>query len=593
MELTGGEIVVKHLVEEQVPYVVGIPGHGVLGLFDALRREEQAGTISYLQVKHEQAAAAIADGYFRVSGRPLAIVASIGPGTLNTSIGLGTAYVDSTALLALCGDTHVRMKGVGVLQEVERHQDNSILRSLEPLTKRAWRAESVQQLPRIMRRAFDQMTTGRHGPCVVMLPMDVQSEAIDIDLSPRHQTKAPPAADADAIGRAVALMRTARRPVILMGGGARGARAGEAVVELAERWGAAMITTMAAKGTVAETHPQYGFHTGSKGTPIGLELTRNADVVLALGCRFADETTCSYRRGVAFDFPDTKLIHVDLDPHEIGKNYPADVGIVADLNAAVEQLLAVADLDPDPAYLDEIVTLRKRWFEHLEDGRSRPSDRLTISQLVGVMNQELPADTYVVTSSGNTQAQLFQEYCCPQPYRHLTTGGFSTMGWAFPAALGAKLAAPESPVVAFVGDGDFLMTMQELSTMAQYGIPVVVLLADNSGWLAIKDLQTDALGEDAQFGNDFCDPDGAPYSPDFVSIAEGFGITARRETTAEGVARALREAVASGAPALICVDVCRDHPDSGGRSFGWWDVPVPAYLTDRRAAYEAQITEEF
>lgn len=374
MELTGGEIVVKHLVDEEVPYVVGIPGHGILGLFDALRREEQAGTIRYLQVKHEQAAAAIADGYFRVSGRPLAIVASIGPGTLNTSIGLGTAYVDSTAVLALCGDTHVRMKGVGVLQEVERHQDNSILRSLEPLAKRAWRAESAQQLPRIMRRAFDQMTTGRHGPCVVMLPMDVQSEAVDIDLGPRHQTKSPPSADAAAIERAVALMRTARRPVILMGGGARGARAGAAVVELAERWGAAMITTMAAKGTVPETHPQYGFHTGSKGTPIGLELTRRADVVLALGCRFADETTCSYRRGVAFDFPDTKLVHVDLDPHEIGKNYAADVGIVADLEAAVEQLVAAADFDPDPAYLDEITTLRKEWSETLEEGRARRTD---------------------------------------------------------------------------------------------------------------------------------------------------------------------------------------------------------------------------
>lgn len=266
---------------------------------------------------------------------------------------------------------------------------------------------------------------------------------------------------------------------------------------------------------------------------------------------------------------------------------------MADLGAAVEQLLAAADFDPDPAYLDEIIALRKEWSETLEEGRARRTDQLTISQLVGVLNRTLPDDTYVVTSSGNTQAQLFQEYCFPEPYRHLTTGGFSTMGWAFPAALGAKLAAPESPVVAFVGDGDFLMTMQELSTMAQYGIPVVVVLADNAGWLAIKDLQTDVLGTDAQFGNDFRDPDGAPYSPDFVSIAQGFGIAARRESTAAGVEDALREAVASGAPALISVEVCRDHPDSGGRSFGWWDVPIPAYLTDRRAAYEAQITEEF
>lgn len=593
MELTGGEVVVKHLVNEQVPYVVGIPGHGVFALFDALRREEQAGNIGYLQVKHEQAAAAIADGYFRVSGQPLAVLASIGPGTLNTSIGLGTAYVDSTALLALCGDVHVRMRGVGVLQEVERYRDNSIGRSLEPLAKRTWRAESAQQLPRIMRRAFDLMTTGRPGPCVVMLPMDVQAEPVVADLTVARHVKSSPAADTAAIERAVALMRTAERPVILMGGGARSSHAGGAVVELAERWGAATITTMAGKGTVSETHPQYGFHTGSKGTPIGLKLCREADVVLALGCRFADETTCSYRRGVAFNFPEAKLIHVDIDPHEIGKNYAADVGIVADLNDTVRQLLAAADFHPGRAYLDEIAALRGQWFDQLSALRARRLDQLTISQLVGLMNQTLPDDTFIVTSSGNTQAQLFQEYCYARPYRHLTTGGFSTMGWAFPAALGAKLAAPGSPVVAFVGDGDFMMTMQELSTMAQYDIPVVVLVANNAGWLAIKDLQTDVLGAGAQFGNDFCGTDGTRYSPDFASIAAGFGIKAYDESTADGVATALREAVASGRPALINVDVCRDHPDSGGESFGWWDVPVPAYLTDRRAVYEAQITEEF
>ena len=595
MKLTGGEIVVKHLVNEQVPYVVGVPGHGVLGLFDALRRAEQSGTIKYLQVKHEQAAAAIADGYFRVSGRPLAILASIGPGTLNISIGLGTAYVDSTAFLALCGDVHVRMKGVGVLQEVDRHQDDAIARSLEPLAKRTWRAESAQQLPRIMRRAFDQMTTGRHGPCVVMLPMDVQAEAVDVDveLTPHRHVTCRPVADVAAVERAVALMRTARRPVILMGGGARSAHAGEGVVELAERWGAATITTMAAKGTVAETHPQYGFHTGSKGTPIGLKLCREADVVLALGCRFADETTCSYRRGAAFNFPETKLIHVDIDPHVIGKNYPADIGIVADLNDTVRQLLAAADFRPDRAYLDEIVALRREWFDHLTEVRARRTDRLTISQLVGLMERTLPTDTLVVTSSGNTQAQLFQEYCYPQPYRNLTTGGFSAMGWAFPAALGAKLAAPESPVLAFVGDGDFMMTMQELSTMAQYDIPVVVLVANNAGWLAIKDLQTDVLGVDAQYGNDFCATDGTLYSPDFAAIAEAFGVQAYRPSTADGVVTALREAISSGKPSLINVDVCREHPDSGGESFGWWDVPIPAYLTDRRAVYAAQITEEF
>ncbi|MCL1952390.1 MAG: thiamine pyrophosphate-binding protein [Oscillospiraceae bacterium] len=595
MKLTGGEIVVKQLVREGVPYIIGIPGHGVLGLFDAIRREEQAGSIQYIQVKHEQAAAAIADGYYRIKGEPLAAFASIGPGTLNLSIGLGTAYADSTAFLALCGDTHVHMKGVGVLQEVERYQDSNIVRSLEPLAKRSWRAESTQQLPRILRRAFSRMATGRPGPCVVTLPMDVQAAACDCEPVDPALEKAGslPCADKAAIDKAIALMQTAKRPVILAGGGALYSKAGEQITQLAERWGAAMVTTLAAKGTVAETHPQYCFHTGSKGTPIGLEICRKADVVLALGTRFADETTCSYRKGYAFHFPETRLIHIDIDAGEIGKNYGADVGIVADLNDSLAQILAI-----DPAfeinqdYLNEIKALRQSWFDYLAEKRARKTERLTISQLTGLMNETLPEDTIISTSSGNTQAQLFQEYCYPRANCNLTTGGFSTMGWAVPAAMGAKLAAPERPVVAFLGDGDFLMTMQELSTMAQYDIPVVVLLADNSGWMAIKDLQIDALGTGHAFGNDFATPDGAAYSPDFAAIAAAFGIKAYRENTLAGVKSALGEAVAANKPALIHVDVCREHPDSGGKAFGWWDVPIPAYMEEKRALYEAQIKEE-
>jgi acetolactate synthase-1/2/3 large subunit len=594
MKLTGGEIVVKQLVKEGVPYIIGIPGHGVLGLFDAIRREEAAGNIKYLQVKHEQAAAAIADGYYRVSGKPLAVFASIGPGTLNTSIGLGTSFVDSTAFLGLYGDTHVHMKGVGVLQEVERYQDSNIVRSLEPLAKRCWRAESARQLPRLIRRACRQMTAGRPGPCAVTLPMDVQAEHCDSALPdfPAGCADTPPRAGKEDIAKAIALMRTAKRPVILAGGGALRARAGELIIRLAEAWGAAVVTTLAAKGTVAETHPQYCFHTGSKGTPVGLEICRKADVVLALGTRFADETTCSYRKGAAFNFPETKLIHIDIDNGEVGKNYPADVGITADVTDALEQILGASqDFDIQKAYLEEIASLRQSWFGYLAENRARKADGMTISQLTGLLNEALPEDTIIATSSGNTQAQLFQEYCYPQPYCNLTTGGFSTMGWAVPAAMGAKLAAPGRPVVAFLGDGDFMMTMQELSTIAQYDIPVVVVLADNQGWMAIKDLQTDVLGRDCAFGNDFT-RGGEIYSPDFAAVARAFGVGAYRADTPESVRAALAQALASGKPALIHVNVCREHPDSGGKAFGWWDVPIPAYMEEKRAIYETQMREE-
>lgn len=593
-KITGGEIVVEQLVNEKVPYIIGIPGHGILGLFDAIRKAENDGKIKYLQVKHEQAATAIADGYYRISGRPLATFASIGPGTLNTSIGLGTAYVDSTAFLLLCGDTHVNMKGVGVLQEIERYTDSNIIRSLEPLSKRSWRVEDVKQLPRIMRRAFLQMLGGRPGPCAISLPMDVQAEACDTKFSPVQEADIPklPAANLQQVTEAIEVMKTASRPVILLGGGALRAKCAEQVEMLAEKWGAGIVTTLAGKGAVRETHNQYCFHTGSKGTPIGLKVCREADVILAVGTRFADETTCSYRKGVSFNFPDTKLVHIDIDVGEIGKNYNADVGIVADLVDALEKLNELGEFSINQNYLKEITQLREDWDKTIKENRENNSEVLTISQLIGILNEELPEDTIIATSSGNTQAQLFQEYCYKKPYCNLTTGGFSTMGWAVPAAMGAKLASPNTPVVALLGDGDFMMIMQELSTMAQYDIPVIVVLADNNGWMAIKDLQMDVLGEDLAFGNDFMSPNGEVYAPDFYKIAQAFGIDAYNVSDSEQLKESLSSAVKQGKPALINVAVSREYPFTGGKAYGWWDVPIPAYMEKKRNDYENAKKEE-
>ncbi len=600
MKLTGGQIILKYLEKEEVPYILGIPGHGILSFFDAVREAEAQGKIKYMQVKHEQAAVHIADGYFRTCGKPLAVFTSIGPGALNTSIGLGTAYVDSSAVFQVSGDTHVHMKGVGVLQEIERYQDSNFIRALEPVTKRSWRAESVAQLPKIVQRAFNQMLTGRKGPVLLSLPMDVQAAAIDVELPTpdRHKAGRGPAGEQAMIDKAVALMKGAKRPVILAGGAMLRSGYHDKLVELAELWGAAVVTTMAGKSAFPEDHTLYGFHTGSKGTPVGLALTRDADVVLALGTRFADETTCSYRKGTAFDFSKTKLIHVDIEAGEIGKNYGCDVGILGELTVVIDQLLdacrAAGVQDGDfmqKEYTQEILRLKKDWAALLEEKRAKKFDKITISQLIGKMGEYLPEDTIIATSSGNTQAQLFQEYCFKKPQTHLTTGGFSTMGWAVPAAIGAKMAKPEAPVVAFLGDGDFMMIMQELSTMAQYNIPVVILLVNNSGWMAIKDLQNDVYGDDYTFGNDWI-RDGKSYSPDFTEIAKNFGIHAQKISQESEVEDAFKTAFAQNAPALIEVDVYRNYPESGGEAFGWWDVPIPEHMKELRAKYEAGKAEE-
>ncbi len=597
MKFSGGEIVMKSLIAESVPYILGIPGHGCLGLFDAIRRAEAASDIKYIQVKHEQTSAHIADAYYRISGRPLAVFASIGPGSLNTAIGIATSYVDSTAMIMLSGDTHVHMKGVGVLQEIERYQDSNFIRAMEPIAKRTWRVESVTQLPRTMRRAFSQALSGRPGPVVLALPMDVQSATFESEASfpAAGSTPAFPAPERTLLKDAVHLMKEAKRPVILLGGGALRARAAEELVALAEKWGAAVITTMAGKSAFPEDHPLYCFHTGSKGTPIGLHISRSADVVLALGTRFADETTCSYRKGTAFSFPDTKLIHIDIDPVEIGKNYPCDLGIVADLKQSINTLLELIEEGIDfpnrQEYHQEITEQQNLWQQYLSSIRASTYDKITISQLIGTLNQCLPAETIIATSSGNTQAQLFQEYCFKKPYKHLTTGGFSTMGWAVPAAIGAHLAEPQTPVVALLGDGDFMMIMQELSTIAQYNFPVVILLANNNGWMAIADLQSDVLGVDKVFGT-LWERDGQSYTPDFVQIAKSFGLEGLKVTDLDQLAPTISQALAGNAPVLIEIEVTDHYPESGGKAFGWWDVPIPEYIEDKIEPYRQGRKEE-
>ena len=297
MRLTGGEIVAEYLISEGVPYVIGIPGHGCLGLADAFLGRERR--IRVLQAMQEMAAVHMADGYYRASGRPLAVFTSIGPGAINTAIGAATAYVDSTPVLILNGSAHTHMRGKGLLQEIERSRDDDFERVLQPVVKRSMRADRVELLPSIMKRAFNVMMTGRRGPVNVVLPMDVQSASADVVMpDPSRSVPSGQArGDPDSVVRAARLLADAKRPVILAGGGVAAAGAQDALLRLAEAKGAAVVTTMAGKGCFPEDHPLYAWHTGSKGTSVGLRMTSSADVILAVGCRFADETACSYRPG--------------------------------------------------------------------------------------------------------------------------------------------------------------------------------------------------------------------------------------------------------------------------------------------------------
>ncbi len=595
MQLTGGEIIAEYLIKENVPYVVGIPGHGILGVVDALK--ERQDKIKTLMVRHEQSAVHLADGYYRVTGQPLAVFTSIGPGAINTAIGVATSFVDSTAVLVITGDTHTHMFGKGVLQEIERQHSANFPRILEPVVKRYWQVTDPAQLPHIMQRAFGYMMTGRRGPVLIDMPMDVQCDSADVVIPDPMERKpyGRISPDPKAIESAVELLSRSKRPVILAGGGVASSGAYDELIKLAEFLGAAVVTTMMGKGVFPENHPLYGWHAGSKGTSCGNKLTSSADAILAVGCRFADETTSSYKHGVSFAIPPTELIHIDIDETEIGKNYPCKVGVVADAKTALEHIiegLRHTQKVDRIHYTLEIQHLVAEWLDSMREFREYDKTPTSISRMLKEMREFLDDDAIVACSSGNTQAQILQEFPFYQPRTCLTTGGFSTMGFTVPASIGAKLACPDRQVIGVLGDGDFMMTMQELATAVQYDIPVVIVIANNMGWISIKDLQIAAYGEERAFATDFAKSDGSIYSPDFKAIAEGFGCFAQKVEKGEEIKPALKKAFDSGRPSVIEVIVERDVPFSGGKVAGWWDVPVPTYLRERREKYERERKEE-
>ena len=446
--LTGGQIVAQLLKQYGVEYTTGIPGHGIWSLTDAFLEPDS--TIPFINTFHEQSAVHLADGYYRVSGKPMAAITSIGAGASNTVLGLATAFSDSTSALVITGGPPTHMRGHGLLQELDRHKDNGFPQIAEAVSKRSWVATRVEELPSIMHRAFSTMLTGRRGPAHIEIPMDVQAETADVNLHELEQ-RLPVGLqypDPQAIERATAVLQDSSRPVIVVGGGAITAEAADEVLALAEHWQIPVVTTWNGKGAFPEDHELFAGSVGQTGTIPGNYIASNADVVISVGCRFVDWSASSYAKGVSFSIPDAKLIHIDLDPHEIGKNYPAEVGIVADAKptvAAIKETLP----SKSPSRSEYIAELEKVKAEWDEKHNSRLlSDRypFTSQRPLGALRKVMDRSGIIVAGSGNTQGAVKQSFPVYEPRTHLTTGGFSSMGWAVPAALGAKLAAPDRQV---------------------------------------------------------------------------------------------------------------------------------------------------
>lgn len=579
-KLTGSQVVAQTLKNYGVEYVAGIPGHGIWTLTDAFLEEESK--LKFIQVFHEQSAVHLADGYYRVSGKPMAAVTSIGAGASNTVIGMATAFTDSTSLMLITGGPPTHMRGHGLLQELERYTDNDFPKIAEAVSKRHWVATRVEEMPFIMHRAWSSMMTGRPGPVHIEIPMDVQAEAAEVNLHAIEERtpvgKVFP--DPAAVAKAADVLRDAKRPVMVIGGGVITGKAWNEVLALAELWQIPVVTTWNGKSGFPEDHPLFAGSVGQTGTLCGNAMASSADVILAVGCRFTDWSSSSYAKGVTFSIPPGKLIHIDIDPHEIGKNYPVTVGIVSDAKYALAHLAdALKGQSVDRSdYMKDLLARQTEWEEKLATRRDSDRFPFTSQRPLGALRKVFPRDTIVVVGSGNTQGAVKQTFPVYQPRTHLTSGGFSSMGWAVPAAIGAKLAAPNQPVVCILGDGDFLMTNQEIAICKTNGIPVVFIIQNNAGYMSIRGGQRKQTSR--HIGTEFNTPDGEPYSPDYKAMGESFGLRSWRVERPEDLEPILKQALECNEPVLIEVPTDRDA--AGPWVPGWWDFPIPEYITDER-----------
>jgi acetolactate synthase-1/2/3 large subunit len=571
-KLTGGEIIARYLEKESVEYLVGIPGHGSTNLLDAFNDSE----VDVIQPRHEQGAAHLADGYARASGDPLAVCTSIGPGATNTVTGVATAYVDSIPMVVFTGAPQTHEYGEGILQEIERQKPGDFPSVMEPITKQSFVVDDVERLPRILRRAFQMALEGRPGPVHVDVPMDVQGNVADVELPDptTSRSHSRPGGDPEHVEEAADLIADADRPVIVPGGGTMLSEAWDEVQALAEHLKAPVIPTFQAKGIIPEDHDLFVGYAGWIGSSAGNELASNADVVLAIGCRFSDLHTSSFEQGVSFEIPPSKLVHVDIDPSEIGKNYPVEVGIQGDAKVVTRQIHdevtdRVGEVSAeDNEYYDEIQRLWAEWAERVEQ-RHTDDVPISISRVLAGLRDVMDRDGMVVSSAGQPQETTNPEFPVYEPRTNISCGGFSTMGFGVSAAIGAKLARPDRQVVDVEGDGSFLMNNQEVACAVEHDIDVTYLIVNNHGWKSIRNLQWDKYGKDRILDTEFDEE----TDVDYMALADAFNLGyAERVVKPENLTETIQGALDHDGPAMVEAIVEPNNPDSGAIITGEWDL---------------------
>lgn len=557
--MKGAEIIVQALIQAGIRYVAGISGDSVLEILDAMYKNP---AIEFIPVRHEQVAVAMADGYARVTGRPMAVLTHVGPGALNLPLGLCNALKDSVPLVAISGNIDSSKLGRNAWHEID------VVSLFRPVTKWNTECRSSKEVAEVMRKALREAAYGRPGPVHLSFPKDVLSGEVDppdhyepVDVCVPMERAEP---DPGRVGRAAEMFLAAKRPLLFAGGGVQWSDACEELLALAETTGAPVVTTDSARGAIPEDHPLSFGVVGSLGRVSACEAMRGSDLVLGIGTRFSDISTIEWSL-IGQDVP---VIQVDLDPEEIGRQYPSAYGVEGDakrfLAGFLSEVMKRGDASrrgrEELAALPWTRDLRKMAEEEWADLMNKDlTVKPILPQLILREAMDLLGTEAVVSVGSGTHTTFAGKFVVGRTRRLLRSVGLGQMGFTFPAALGAKLALPDVPALVMVGDGDFAMVMQDLETAVRRNLAVVVVVFNDFSMGAVRHFQRTQQGGryiGVEHGN-----------PDFAELARLFGAHGERVEEPARVRPALEAAFASGQPAVLDVIIDRNETPKSVRAF--------------------------
>ena len=558
---------VKYLEHMGVEYVFGLCGHTNIAVLSELENS----SIKFVNTRHEQVATHMADGYARVKKKASVVLTHVGPGLTNAVTGVATAALDSIPMVVIAGDIPTHFYGKHPHQEVNLHADASQYEILRPVVKRAWRVDRPDLFPEIISKAFQLAESGRPGPVLVSVPMDIFSKEIEVELfeKVKHHTKKlhKPSMDREVAEEIVKKLVEAKNPLIYVGGGVILADAAEELKEFVEHLNIPVVHSAMGKGALSDDHPLLMGLTGFWGSEFVNKKTKEADYILALGTRFAEADCSSWEEEYTFNFPPTKLIHIDIDPNEIGRNYPVEIGVVADLKQALTVLnKAAKELVPNGIVNEkikqEIAEYKKEFMENNLEFIQSDAFPMRPERILHEVREVLPKDGYITTDVGWNKNGVAQRFPIYKAGTVLTPGGLATMGFGSPAALGAKIAAPDKVVISLVGDGGFGQNPSVLATAVEENIPVIWVVMNNRSYGVIAGLQKAHF--DTTYGTIFRKNNGEEYTPDFASMARAFGVEGVKINSADEFKPALQKAIAANKPYLIDVSTLNvPTPTSG------------------------------